>query len=162
MAEERIHCTVCNEVFSKRGYSGHCRSKKHLRALAKQEKKKAPEVKPKEEVPEVKPEEDIDTEMEDLPEATEMQDIPEDKPILEPQTKKEASKKDFLEIRIIDGHDEEKEPSAINEILKTLMTPENLAIAGQIVSQIIMKNVKTPDSPTPLWGLDKSGRPVDF
>lgn len=156
-----MHCDICNSDIDKRGYARHCKGSKHLKALAAAKKAEtknpAGEEEIKQEISNPAGEESKD---EELPAGEEeIEEIVSS----DPKKPNKEKPKEYLELKIIDGRDTESKKSNLDGILEKLFTPENIAIAGQVIGEILAKKMNNQEvQKTPKYGFDKNGVAVEF
>jgi len=154
-----MYCDICKKEVDERGYTRHCSGKTHkkLAALKKKEEKQEETCK--------KPQPTAGEEENALPEITpeEQEENITYNPEEPEETKQEKRNNDYVELRIVDGHPkEEKVKSGIEALFEKFATPENIAVIGQVVGQIIASKLQTPAVSAPQWGCDDKGNPISF
>jgi hypothetical protein len=177
MAQETIYCEYCKQRFDIRGYQGHLRSKKHIRALHLYEKKqkraeelkkeKAPEPEKANVTEENKPvteaneEPAKESEEPTLAEASEeLEDLTESE---EEATEEPKEERDYMTIRIIDGKEKKEKDNGIVQMLEKMITPELVGALGQMIIQAVAnRSPTTQPVSAPQWGYDDKGNPINF
>jgi hypothetical protein len=175
MSGETIYCECCKQRFDIRGYQGHIRSKKHIRALhlaEKKAKRKAEQEKDVLNMPADTKQEESKPEPE--PEPVRVQEAPEEEPkteediedledLEEPEEEpEEQEERDYMTIRIIDGKEKPAKSSGIDKLIDMLATPETIAMLGQVVGQILAAKVQTAPVIVAPWGHDDKGNVIQF
>ena len=179
MSQETIYCEYCKQRFDIRGYQGHIRSKKHIRALHLAEKKakrkaelekqspietedkqtEAVEEPQNMEVVEPAPKEPKSTQ-EETEEPEDIEDLDE---LEEPEIEQEVEQEDkYMTIRIIDGKESKPKSAGLDKLIDMLATPETIAIIGQVLGQIVASKVQTQPVAAPKWGYDDKGNAIEF